>query len=216
MQTNMLGNNETLHRLWCGPLLDLAKKFNGGKGPEFEEQLNQLLRGEMMPIPVALPSAGITIVKTVAIKIGGGRTTDQIVDAAKKLEGKDRPSYIDSDITQKNMPSGNGRERVVLVEFFKFNDHDPLTSEVRGRCEEPGYGYSTYEDGLRFQEDRPDDQRQAPRIFIPENPWCGAPGHLQALDLWSDADDRGLILSGCVLDSSWCRRCLFARRKYLP
>ncbi len=214
IQTNMLGDNETLRRLWCGPFLDLALKFNGGKGPEFEEQLNKLLRGEMMPIPISVGTAGITIVKTVPVRIGGGRTTDQIIKAAKNLKGKNRPNYINPSITQANMPSGNGRVRVVLVEWFEF-DHDPTMNEVRAQCEEPGYGYSHYEDGLRFQEDRPDDQRERPHVLIPENPWCDADGFPQALFLWSFIGDRKLDLDYYDLEYRWHRRCVFARRKYL-
>ncbi len=213
MQTNMLGNNETLRRLWCGPFLDLAMKFNGGKGPEFEEQGNKLPRGELMPIPPSPQAAGITIVKTSVITIGGGRTTDQIIADTKKMDSPNRPSYINSDIKQANMPAGHGRKRSVIVEWFEF-DHDPLTEEVRARCEEPGYGYSMYEDGLRFQEDHPEDQRQRPHIVIPENPWCDAGGGPRALVLWHSSYERGLNLYCCYLDGKWIRYFLFARRKY--
>ena len=151
------------------------------------------------------------VIKTVKIQIGGGRTTDQIVEAARN---KDKNIYINSNISQKNMPSGYGNPRFVVIEFFEF-DHDPTTKEVVARCEEPGYGYSTYEDGFRFQEDRPDDQRERPHIFIPENPWYGADGCPQALGLWGSGSGRGLSLDDCHLGSGWVRRCLFARRKYL-
>lgn len=214
MQTGMLGDNEALRRLWGGLLLDLAVKLNGERGPEYEEQLKKLLRDELMPIPVSAGTTGITIVKTVTIEIGGGRTTDQIIEAARKLEGKNRPGYIDQAITQANMPSGHGCSRVVVVEWFEFN-HDPTTEEVRTRCEEPGYGHSTYEDGLRFQEDHSDDQRERPHIVVPENPWCDADGSPQALSLWGDTSDRLLSLDYCFLDRRWIRYCLFARRKYV-
>ena len=167
--------------------------------------------GLLIPPPAQLASG---IVKTSIVVIGGGRTTDQIVETARKLEGKDRPSYINEAITQGNMPSGNGRRRPVVIEWFGF-DHDPTTGEVRARCEEPGCGYPTYEDGLRFQEDHPDDQRQRPHIVIPENPWCDADDDPQALDLWSDTDGRELNLDYCHLEYWWIRNCLFARRKYL-
>ena len=212
MQTGMLGYNEALRRLWDGLLKDLVLKLNSPRGPEYEEGLRKLLRDELMPIPVSAGTSGITIVKTVTVMIGGGRTTDQIIEAAKKSEGRNKPSYIDSDITQANIPSGHGRRRPVVLEFFEF-DHDLLTEEVMTRCEEPGYGYPTCEDGLRFQEDRPDDQREHPHIFIPENPWCGADGPPRALYLWSNADDRKLSLSYCRLDGGWYRARLFARRK---
>lgn len=214
MQTGILGKNEELRRLWGGLLQELVVQLNSERGPEREEQLNKLLRDEMMPIPVSRGTEGITIIKTVAVRIGGGRTTDQIVEAAKRLEGPNRPSYINSEITKKNMPSGHGRARVVLTEWFGF-DHNPTTGEVQDRCVEPGYGHSTYEDGLRFQEDRPDDQRERPHVVIPENPWCNASGYPRALSLWGDVGIRGLDLCGCRPTSWWGRDDLFARRKYV-
>lgn len=213
MQTGMLGDNEALRRLWDGLLKDLVLKLNSPRGPEYEEGLRKLLRDELMSIPVLAGTSGITIVKMVTVLIGGGHTTDQIVEAAKKLEGRNRPNYVNPDIQQANMPSGHGRRRPVVLEFFEF-DHDPLTEEVRACCEEPGYGYSTYEDGLRFQEDRPEDQRKRPHVFVPENPCCDAGGNPLALYLWSDADDRRLDLDDCDLGNGWYRLCLFARRKY--
>ncbi len=166
----------------------------------------------------AQPDPAKGIVKTMVTVIGGGRTTDQIIKAAKKLEGRNKPSFIYPDIKQANVPSGHGGRRLVVLEFFEF-DHDPITKEIQVRCEEPGYGYPTYEDGLRFQEDRPDDQRERPHIFIPESPWCDTHGNPQALNLRGDADDRELDLVGCNLgdrrdDAEWSRDCLFARRKY--
>ena len=104
--------------------------------------------------------------------------------------------------------------RPVVVEWFEF-DHDPTTEEVRARCEESGYGYPTIEDGLRFQEDHPDDQRERPHVVIPENPWCGADGYPRALYLWGNDGERGLDLDYCSLDDGWIRPCVFARRRYL-
>ena len=214
MSKGMLGNPETLRQFFSGPFADLAVKLNGERGEQYAEWLNKLLRDEMMPIPVALPSAGIRIVKTSVVVSGGGRTTDQIVKVAKELPEGQRPGYINPAITQANIPSGNGRRRTVLVEWFGF-DHDPTTEEVRVRCEEPGYGYSQYEDGLRFQEDHPDNQRTHPHVVIPENPWCDAHGNPRALYLWGSTGARLLSLYYCCLDCSWSRYCLFARRKYL-
>ena len=213
MQTGILGKNEELRRLWGGLLQEIVVQLNSGRGPEREEQLNKLLRDEMMPVPAALPSAGINIVKTTVIMIGGGWTTDQIVKAAKELPEGVRPGCINLAITQANMPSGNGRRRSVVIEWFEFPDHDPTTEEVRARCEESGYGYPQYEDGLRFQEDHPDDQRERSHIVIPENPWYDAYGSPRALGLWC-AVDRKLDLNYCHLEYRWFRYCLFARRKY--
>jgi hypothetical protein len=140
------------------------------------------------------------------------------VETARKLKVKDRPGYISSDITQKNMPSGHGRRRTVVVEWFEF-DHDPTTEEVRACCEELGYGYPTYEDGLRFQEDHPDDRYGRPHVVIPENPWCCALGSPQALHFWnptwSPTARRQLDLRHCRLGDRWLRSFVFARRKYL-
>jgi len=196
-------------------LFELAKKiYQARTEDEFQVAVSELGYSPETFRPPAV-TKGVRIVKTVPVQIGGGRTTDQIVADAKKLEGRNRPGYINPDITQKNMPSGNGHKRTVVVEFFEF-DHDPTTDEVRARCEEPGYGYSTYEDGLRFQEDRPEDQRERSHVFIPENPWCGAGGLPRALGLWSDAVGRELYLRYCFLGLRWPRGCLFARRRYLP
>lgn len=210
MQTGILGNNEELRRLWGGLLLEVAVQLNSGRGPEREEQLKKLFRDEMMPVPVSRGTEGITIVKMVSVHIGGGRTTDKIVADAKKLEGRNRPGYINPGIAQANMPSGNGRRRPVVIEWFGF-DHDPTTEEVRARCEGPGYGYPQYEDGLRFQEDHPDDQRERTHVVIPENPWYDADDYPQALNLWSNTDDRKLNLNNCHPTNRWNRYCLFAR-----
>lgn len=158
------------------------------------------------------PDLARGIVKTVIVVIGGGRTTDQIIEAARKQKGRNRP-YINSDIKQANMLSGHGRRRSAVLEFFEF-DHDPLTEEVRARCEEPGYGYPLYEDGLRFQEDHPDDQRERPHVFVPENPWCDADGNPRVLFLWVSAGNRELDLDDRDPGYGWDRSCLFARRKY--
>lgn len=175
------------------------------------EGLKRVLRRELIPSRSKKELAK-GVVKIVHVKIGGGRTTDHIIKAAKK---NDKKLFVNSNINQQNTPSGNGRERTSILEFFEF-DHDPTTEEVMARCEEPGYGYPTYEDGLRFQEDRPDDQRERPHVFVPENPWFDGGDYPQALDLWSVADDRELDLLDCQLEDRWNRRCLFARRKYIP
>jgi len=214
MKTNMLGNNKVLRQLWNGPLGELMIRFNGKRGPETEEMLKKLLRDELMPIPVSLETEGITIVKTVLVTIGDGRTTDQIVADAKNLEGENRLSYINTEITQANMPSGHGRSRISVVEFFQF-DRSTTTDEVRARCEEPGYSYSTYEDGLRFQENHPDYQKMAPHIFIPESPWVGEGGSPRALTLWRVAGDRQLYLTSSYLHDGWPQNSLFARRRYI-
>ncbi len=197
-------------------LFEVAKRINYA---DTEEEFQGAIANLISPVPDYLKSpvpisAGIRIVKTVTIIIGGGRTTDQIIEAAKRLEGRNRPSSIHSDITQANMPSGHGRRRPVILEFFEF-DHDPTTEEVRARCEEPGCGYPHYEDGLRFQEDHPDDQRERHHIFIPENPWCDAHDYPQALNFWSFTGGRELGLRCCCLGDGWYLRYLFARRKYI-
>jgi len=215
MQTGMLGNSKVLREIWDGPLKDLLLKLNSKNGPEVKELLSKLLRNELMPIPPAVSSEGIKIVKTVAVKIGGGRTTDQIIADAKDLDAENRPNCINPNIKQKNIPSGGGHARTVILEFFEFDHYGPTSAEVRTRLEEPGYGYPTYEDGLRFQEDYPDDQLMRPHIFIPENPWRAPGGDLQALVLWNDAGGRYLNLYYYDYEEVWVYGGLFARRRYV-
>jgi hypothetical protein len=210
-EKGMLGDNEALRRIVGGPLLDLLVKLNS-RG-DVEEQLNLMLRNQLMPIPVSKPAEGVEIVKTLVQKIGGGRTTDEIIAAAWKLPEKLRPSFIDKLITQANMVSGYGPARNSLLEFGQF-DHGASTEEVVNWQWQPGYGPVTYEDGLRFQEDHPDDQREQPHIFIPENPYCDVDGGPQALDLWGSVGGRELGLDDCEPDDEWGRDCVFARRKF--
>ena len=119
-------------------LFELAKRVHYAKNEEeFQSAVADLAKPAPVPdyLKPPMPSnAGIRIVKTVTIQIGGGRTTDDIVGAAKELEGPSRPGYINPAISKTNMPSGHGRKRSVVVEWFKF-DHDPTTEEVRTLCE---------------------------------------------------------------------------------
>lgn len=209
MQTGMLGDNEALRRLWDGLLKDLMLKLNGSRGPEYEEGLRKLLRDELIPIPVSTGTAGIIIVKAVTVVVGG-RTTDQIV-----ADAQGKYSYVNPDIKQTNMPSGHGRRRSVVLEFFEF-DHDPTTEEICARCEEPGYWYSTYEDGLRYQEDHFDGQQERrPHVFFPENPWRPTGSGGQALGLWGHTGGWRLDLGYCAPEEpGWFKLCIFARRKY--
>lgn len=214
LKTNMLSDNKVLRQLWGGPLLELVVRLNGKRGPETVEMINKLLRDELMPIPISKDYSGVEIIKTVLIKIGGGRTTDDIIKSAKELDGDNRPSYINDDIIQANTPSGYGPERTVLLEFGKF-DHSPTIKEVWTWITQPGYGFPTYEDGLRFQEDHPEDQRGYPHIFVPEIPWCGAADSLEELSLWGWADRRELVLGYYRPGYGWSQHCVFARRKYV-
>lgn len=157
----------------------------------------------------------ITIVKTVAVTVGGGRTTDEIIWALNGLQKKRGRSiyfYIDRAINQKSMPSGYGKEQVVALEFFRF-DHDPTYDEIKFRCRETGYSHPTYEDGLIFQEDYPDDQRQIAHVFVPEIPWRSFDRSPQALLLWGNIHN----LSVCLMDvnpfGKFNKDCIFARRK---
>ena len=165
----------------------------------------------LLPQPQLAPEqAASGIVKVVTIQIGGGRTTDQMIETAVKDCGR---GNVSGDITQKNMPSGYGKLRGVTMEFRQF-DHDPYTEEVCEWQNEPGYGPSGYEDGLRFREHDPEAQRQQPHIFVPEFPWCDASGIPYALDLWSNAGGRRVDLFRCNPRFQWDRHFLFARRKY--
>lgn len=176
------------------------------------EGLTRLLLGST-ELPMDPSSHAKGIVKTVAVQIGGGRTTDMIVKAAADKGNKNRCSFVHHAIVQANMPSGNGRLRTSVLEWGEF-DHDPYTDEVCDWINEPGYGHPTYEDGLRFQEDDPEAQRERSRIVIPENPWCVARGFPYALMLWGRAGVRLLDLSRCGPRDQWARSRLFARRKY--
>lgn len=185
---------------------EVRTKWAGAKGEELQSVLREALISQ--PVLLTPEQSAVGIVKTVPIQIGGGRTTDQMVEVARK-DGLS----IDSVITQANMPSGYGKLRPVTLEFRQF-DHDPYTDEVCEWIEQPGFGHPTYEDGLRFQEARPEDQRKFPHIFVPEAPWCDAGGVPCALGLWGIAGSRGLNLDGCKPRRRWHQDCLFARRKY--
>lgn len=177
------------------------------------EEMQALFRKVFLPqpLPVSPEQIATGIVKVVRIEIGGSRTTDQMIETAHRDCGK---GNVNSDITQKNMPAGFGPLRQVTLEFRQF-DHDPFTDEVTAWQNEPGCGPSGYEDGLRFREKYPEDQRQQPHIFVPENPWCDADGIPCALSLWSRAVDRMVDLYDGEPRVQWLRNCLFARRKYL-
>jgi hypothetical protein len=152
------------------------------------------------------------IVKTVTIQIGGERTTDQMVAAAKKDCGDHNVN--DFDINQRKMPSGYGKLRVVIIEFREFLYPDPYTEQVCDWINQPGYGHSTYEDGLRYREAEPEALKRRSHIFIPEAPWCDTDGFPYALCLWSLGHGRKVDVSRCHLRSCWLRECIFARRKY--
>ena len=69
-----------------------------------------------------MPKRRIKLVeRTVIVNIGGGRNTDQIIKDAKCLKGENRIAYIDSGISQKNMPSGFGNNRISILEFFNLS-----------------------------------------------------------------------------------------------
>lgn len=168
---------------------DQAEAVGRSKGPLVVDVRKDIERyaGILPPAPpLTAEQAAAGIVKVVTIQIGGGRTTDQMVETAKKDCGR---GNVSGDITQKNMPSGYGKLRWVTLEFRQF-DHEPFTEEVTDWQNEPGHGPSGYEDGLRFREHDPEAQIERPHIFVPENPWCGADGVPFALDLWSNAGKR--------------------------
>lgn len=189
---------------------DQAEAVGRSKAPLIVDVRRSIeLYAGVLPIVTLTPAqVAVGIVKIVSIQIGGGRTTDQMVEATRKDY-----HYINANITQANMPSGYGKLRFVTLEFRQF-DRDPYTEEVTDWQNEPGHGPSGYEDGLRFREYDPEAQRQQPHVFIPEAPWCDADGIPCALGLWSRFGDRGLGLGGCRPRDQWHRSCLFARRKY--
>jgi len=182
-----------------------------GNSAGMQQLFRQALVG-MTTIAVSSAQAAAGIVKVVTIQIGGDRTTDQMIETAKKDCGR---GNVSGDITQKNMPSGYGKLRSVTLEFRQF-DHDPYTDEVCDWINQPGFGHSDYEDGLRYREADPEVQREHSHIFIPEAPWCGAGGVPYALGLWGSVGRRGVGLGDCRPRLQWGRDCLFARRRYPP
>lgn len=192
---------------------DQAEAVKRDKGLLVDDVRKDIERyaGLCAEMPLTPEQLAVGIVKTVTIQIAGGRTTDKMVKAAKRDCG-DR--NVNGDITQKNMPSGYGKLRWITLEFRQF-DHEATSEEVADWQNEPGHGPSGYEDGLRFREQNPEDQRKQPHIFQPEAPWCDADGVPFALSLWGDELSRGVSLDVCEPRDQWLRFCLFARRKYL-
>lgn len=174
------------------------------------DELQERIVEHRKPIVLTPEQMAAGIIKTVTIQIGGGRTTDQMIEAAKRDCGNHN---VSGEINQRNMPSGYGKLRAVTLEFRQF-DHDPYTEEVTDWQNQPGHGPSGYEDGLRFREFDPEVQRKNPHVFIPEAPWCVTNGVPCALNLWSFDVDREVSLFRCSPRSRWNRVCLFARRKY--
>lgn len=219
MHTGMLGDEGTLHRLFSGLLLSLAIRLNRGEEPELENDLSRYLNGELILVPLPLPDPTKGVVKTVAIKIGGGKATDHIRGRTTDQIIKDISETTDiahPDINQMNMPSGYSHEHTVILEFFEF-DHDPFTFEVRARCEEPGYGYPTYEDCFRFCEVDSNAQNERPKVFVTETPWCNKDNEPQALVTRSrnaNFQKRTIELEKCYMRYKWPKRYIFARRKY--
>lgn len=76
MQTGILGNNETLRRLWGGPLLDLVVKLNSESGPEWEEGLKRFLRKE-----------DLRVASTLRVHVGTGLETPDEFRGALKQSG---------------------------------------------------------------------------------------------------------------------------------
>lgn len=190
---------------------NLRAKWAGAKCEDLQGVFKQALI--LTPVPLTPEQAAEGIVNVVTIQIGGGRTADQMVEAARNKDC----TYINPDITQKHMPSGYGKLRSVTLEFRLF-DHEATLEEVCDWIEQPGHGHPIYEDGLRYREAEPEAQRERPHIFIPENPWCDALGFPCALNLWSGGGDRKVGLFRCRPAGRWDQDCLFARRTslYLP
>ncbi len=166
------------------------------------------------PLNSVVFSNGIRIIETTVVIIGGGRTTDKIIKSAKKLSGGKKLRYINPNINQDDMPSGNGHRKVVILEWFEF-DHDPTIKEVNRKCRQMGYDHPTYGDGLRWQETYPSVKLEYTHIIIPEEPLCFDGSLPLGLFLSGDgnASSRQLCMDFCILDRGWPLPCVFARRK---
>lgn len=145
------------------------------------------------------------------VKIGGGRTVEQIITSG---------IFIDPDVIKANLPLGDGPMREVMIELFEF-DHDPIMSEVGARCEESGYDYPTYEDGLCFEEQflsTCTTKHWRPHVFIPKDPWQDYE-HIPCALTWEYMGSSDIGGTPCILLSAWYPQtrwhkiCVFARRK---
>ncbi len=134
------------------------------------------------------------------IKIGDGRTTEELVKAGNY-------NYANPNVNSTNFPvrpTKRGAREFVLLEF----DHDPESEEVLAEAAKQNLDRPVYEDALYFGVEHPEVQRRQPVVFLHE-PWRNPDGHLRVLSLWGDAGRRELDLL-FYFARRWDRSCRFA------
>ena len=132
------------------------------------------------------------------IMTGGTRTTDEVIEAGNY-------GWTNDMVNGKNFPMRpmpEGPREIVFLEF----DHDPGSEEVLAEAQRQGLERPLYEDALFFGEQHPEEQRNAPIVFL-HKPWQCPHGLLRVLVLDCDDGNR-LILN--YFDGSWRQRCRFA------
>jgi len=131
--------------------------------------------------------------KVYSITIGDGRTTEELVAAAKY-------GYCHSQVISDNFPArpfrGKTVREIVLLSF----DHAVSSKEATAEAAKQGLERPFYEDALYFGIDYPDVQLEGPVAFL-HDPWLGNHGRRDAICLWNNAGRRELGLEG--FDDLW-------------
>ena len=133
------------------------------------------------------------------IMTGGTRTTDEVIEAGNY-------GWTNDMVNGKNFPMRpmpEGPREIVFLEF----DHDPGSEEVLVEAQRQGLERPLYEDALFFGEQYPEEQRNAPIVFL-HKPWQSPGGFLFVLVLRCGGRDRSLGLG--YFDDGWRQRCRFA------
>lgn len=131
--------------------------------------------------------------KVYSFTIGDGRTTEELVAAAKY-------GYCHSQVISDNFPArpfrGKPVREIVLLSF----DHAVSSKEATAEAAKQGLERPFYEDALYFGIDYPDVQLEGPVAFL-HDPWLGNHGRRDAICLWNNAGRRELGLEG--FDDLW-------------
>ncbi|NQW24485.1 MAG: hypothetical protein HQ475_13705 [SAR202 cluster bacterium] len=131
--------------------------------------------------------------KTYPVTLGDGRTTEELVAAAKY-------GYCHSQVFSDNFPVRPFVEKpvreIVLISF----DHPVSSEEATAEAAKQGLKRPYYEDALYFGILYPDVQLDGPVGFL-HDPWLGNHGRRDAICLWNNAGRRELGLEG--FDDLW-------------
>lgn len=182
-------------------------RFVREKGGEVGEDFHRLGTPEGEPILERIAALIVEAGKraknifTIAVK-NDGRTTEQVV-AAGGYDG-----YVDPGVNSANFPRQKDRpEGLRAFEFIEGAefDHDPSSEEVIALAESRGLERPTYDDGLDFGAQNPEEQRKAPLVFLHKEQVVGCNRVVVVLD--GDISGRDLDLS--FFDDAWGRRCRF-------